>query len=259
MTRRIVRLVIVLTLVAGPLPTSGATFKNFDYWGGTWSDAEKSPLTGEDDLMCWAAVASNILEWTGWGGHVGGMTNTDQMFQYFQDHWTNQGGHMEYAWDWWFEGTDGTEFWSNWVDVPGGGFYPAENFYDYYESDPYSWGAMSAIDQYLRAGYGVGLLLFGPGGHAISCWGFDYNPEDPTDYTGIWVTDSDDDKSSTTAPDQLRYYLVRYDVGRWYLQDFYGSNEWYIQEVQALHRIPEPVGLYVLLVGSAAIIRKRRK
>ena len=58
----------------------------------------------EDDLMCWAAAASNVLEWTGWGV-VGGMTNTDEMFQHFQDHWTDLGGSSEYAWNWWFDGT----------------------------------------------------------------------------------------------------------------------------------------------------------
>ncbi|MHC4863454.1 MAG: hypothetical protein ACYTEX_05205 [Planctomycetota bacterium] len=33
------------------------------------------------------------------------MTNTHQMFGHFQDHWTDQGGLMEYAWQWWFDGT----------------------------------------------------------------------------------------------------------------------------------------------------------
>ncbi|MFO8012577.1 MAG: hypothetical protein R6X20_04635, partial [Phycisphaerae bacterium] len=116
-----------------------------DHWGGTWADAEKVPPDdgpGEDpnvpgtadDYMCWAAVASNLLEWTGWG-KTGGMTTADDMFAYFQDHWTDQGGNMYYGWDWWFDGTNDSpgdpDEWSQ-VDVPGGGFYPSQAFSDYY-------------------------------------------------------------------------------------------------------------------------------
>jgi hypothetical protein len=66
--------------------------------GGTWHDAEKSPTNEEDDLMCWAAAASNILAWTGWGYPSGtSFANEDDMFGYYQDHWTDQGGIMEFA------------------------------------------------------------------------------------------------------------------------------------------------------------------
>jgi hypothetical protein len=40
------------------------TYLLHEHWGGMWSDAEKSSINTEDDLMCWAAAASNILSWT---------------------------------------------------------------------------------------------------------------------------------------------------------------------------------------------------
>lgn len=214
---------------------TGTSYMLTDHWGGTWNDAEKGPTNTEDDMMCWAAAASNVLEWTGWG-LVGGMTNTDQMFTYYQDHWTDEGGLMEYGWDWWFDGTNLSQGWSGWsqVDVPGGGFYPSENFSTYFHIQDTEGQALAAIDQYIHAGYGTTIGIQGPGGHAITCWGFNYNAASPSQYYGIWVSDSDDDKSSTNPPDRLRYYEVALSGGRWYLQDFYGSNAWYISTVQAL-------------------------
>ena len=228
---------------SGPLgdatPT-GDSYMLIDHHGGSWADTEKSPTNTEDDLMCWAAAASNVLEWTGWGT-VAGMTTADQMFAYFQDHWTDQGGMMEYGWDWWFDGSNPSQGWPDWsqVDVAGGGFYPTENFFSYYHEESSDAAALSAIDQYLHAGYGVGIGIYGPGGHAITCWGYNYNPADTDDYYGVWVTDSDDYKSDPTPPDMLRYYEVAYTSGRWYLQDYYGSDAWYIGAVQALEQNPD--------------------
>ena len=219
---------------------TGSSYMLIDNHGGSWSDVEKSPVNTEDDLMCWAAAASNVLEWTGWG-LVSGMTTTDQIFAYFLDHWTDVGGMMEYGWDWWFDGTNPSQGWAGWsqVDVPGGGFYPTEIFSNYYHHESSDSVTLNAIDQYLHAGYGVTLGLYGGGGHAITCWGYNYNPADTDDYYGVWVTDSDDYKSQVSPPDMLRYYEVEYTSGQWYLQDYYGSGAWYIGEVQALEQNPD--------------------
>lgn len=237
-------------LLADVTPT-GSSYMLCDNWGGTWTDAEKLPDNSQDDLMCWAAAASNVLEWTGWG-NVAGMSNSDQMFTYYQNHWTDEGGLMEYGWDWWFDGTNPTQgsLTSSQVDVPGGGFHPDENFNDYYFSESSDRDVLSAIDTFTRAGYGVTLGLYGPGGHAITCWGFNYDPDDPSEYYGIWVTDSDDSKTSSDPADLLRYYEVQYQRGRrkWYLQDYYGTKDWYIGEVQALATMPD---VPIPLMGDA--------
>ncbi|MDO9515087.1 MAG: PEP-CTERM sorting domain-containing protein [Syntrophales bacterium] len=223
-----------LTLAVGSV--SATTYWGYDSYV---LDAEKSPTNTEDDLMCWAAAAANVLVSTGWGNIYS--TSEDAIFGYFQDHWTDEGGLPEFGWDWWFSGTNDMQGVADWsqVDVAGGTFYPGEVFTDYYARTWEDNLAMSAVDQYLHAGDGVTLGLYGPGGHAITLWGYDY--DDITgDYLGVWVTDSDDDKADTTPENELKYYDVLYGSDQWYLQDFYGSDAWYIGEVMALGQMPAP-------------------
>ena len=261
-TGAVLAVAIALAMAAGP--AAALTYKLTDHHGGTWADAEKSSGNTEDDLMCWAATASNVLEWTGWG-KTGGMTNTDQMFAYFQDHWTDEGGNAYYGWEWWFDGTNdsqGDPGWSQ-VDVAGGGFYPSLTFTDYYHWDPVNAeaDAMADIDAYLHAGYGVGLSISAGGsiGHAVTCWGFDYDPNTAEDYyTGIWLTDSDDNMNA------LRNYGLDYTGGEWHFVDYFGGDSYWITEVQGLEKnpiIPEPVtlaGLFLGIGSLAGYLRRRR-
>lgn len=240
----------------------GTQYRLFDLFGGTWHDAEKSSDNSEDDLMCWAAQTTNMLAWTGWG-NVGGMTNTDEMFTYFQDHWTDEGGNAWYGLDWWFDGTNDSQGMSGWsqVDVPGGGFYPTENIYDYRHWSGDDAAAMATVDAYIRSGWATGLSITGPGGHAITCWGFNVDPTDPDNYYGVWVTDSDDDKSGPAPrPDAMHYYDVSLSGGAWYLQDYYGSNSWYITEVIAMepNPIPEPVSMALLGLGGLVLLKRKK-
>jgi hypothetical protein len=247
---------------------TGDSYKLYSHWGGVWYDAEKTADNNDDDWMCWAATASNILQWTGWG-LVADMENSDEMFEHFQDHWTDLGSLMEFGWHWWFDGTviSPGPTWSD-VDVAGGGnFWPTYNFADYYHRQATDSQALAAIDDYLHHGYGVGLGIYRivggiTNGHAITCWGYNYDPIDPTDYIGLWITDSDDDKahlSTDPPPDRLRYYEVEFDntENRWYLQDFYGTDTWWIGEVQALEPFPLrpliPIDLILVLDRSGSM------
>jgi hypothetical protein len=228
-------------------PPDGATYMLYWAHGGTWCDVEKSPTNWDDDDMCWAAAASNVLEWTGWG-EVSGMSNTDQNFAHYLNHWTDQGGRTDYGWNWWFDGTNPAAGWPGWaqVDVPGGGDFwtPPYTYSDYVHIHEPDDTALQAIDSYLHNGWGTYLSITGPGGHAITCWGYTYTPGTPDYYTGIYITDSDDDKHLVTPPDSLRYYQVAYSGGRWYLQNYYGSNAWYIRRVGGLEPKPEPAFKY---------------
>jgi hypothetical protein len=119
--------------------------------------------------------------------------------------------------------------------------------------------ALSAIDTYLHSGYGVTAAIYtdAGGGHAVTIWGYDFEGQ----YKGLWITDSDDDKSNPNPPDSLRYYDVALSGGRWFLQDYYGtSNTWHIGSVQALDRapIPLPPAIVLLLSGLAGLIGLRR-
>ena len=225
-------LVVVLLAVSG---LGADTYLVFEQYGGHWSDVEKSPLTTDDDLLCWAAAASNALAYSGWG-IVGGMVNADEMFDHFTSHWTNKGGYMSFAWEWWFTGINPRQGYSAYAQVDvegGGGFYLDDTFSDYYQTEWYLESTMFSIDAFLREGSTVTIAVQGTMAHGVTVWGFDY---DLTGYQGIWLTDSDDDKGLTDPPDVLAYYDVVYDETseRWYIQDYYGTNANYIGQVQSL-------------------------
>jgi hypothetical protein len=204
-------------------------------WGGTFKDAEKSPTNSEDDNMCWAAAASNVLAWTGWGAS-GNMTDADTIFSYFVNHWTDAGGFSQFGYNWWFYGVNpaqGVAY--SQVDVAGGDFLtdPPPGINNYLHINNTRSQAMSSIDNYLHAGAGVTLWIAGPGSHVLTCWGFSYNPANPTQYTGIYVSDSDNNGHLTSPPDTMEYYPVSYNAnGNWYLQ----NTDWYIRSVVGLSR-----------------------
>lgn len=207
-----------------------------EHWGGTWSDAEKSPGTRDDSNLCWAAAASNVLEWTGWG-QVAGIATTDQALDYIEQHWSNVLGRPYYAWRWWFDDVDVSMAQGEEVDG-GGGFYPHKDVDDYvHQASVWERGreAMSTIDQYLHSGYGVTVSVIGGGlSHVVTCWGFSHHRNDPTEYTGIWITDSDDGKWTSGQPDQLRWYPVQLRDNRWHLQGYWGADHVSIDNVAGL-------------------------
>jgi hypothetical protein len=222
-----------------------------------WFDANKTISNPEDDLMCWAAAASNILAWGGWG--TTDFTTEDEIWQDFQDHWTDEGGLMGLGWNWWFNGVNpaqGLPGWSQ-IDVPGGGnHFPGLNFYDYFHRTGNDRLAMSAIDQYLHEGYGVAVAIYGPGGHALTVWGYEY--DDLTgEYTGLIFSDSDDYMSTDGSIRNLWLASLSYAGSRWYI----GGSSWYIGEVQALEgsAVPEPGTILLLLGGLFGLALSARK
>jgi hypothetical protein len=269
MRRKIVLGVFVFSLALAAATNSafGLSYFGYDEWGGTWHDAEKSTDTAVDDNWCWAATAANILAWTGWDAGFG--TDEDVIFSDMLDNSDEEestGGWMEYAWNWWFSGTDmGGHFADG-----SGGYYPEENLYDYYHSSGDSVNILSTIDSYLHSGYGTGLGIFGPDvGHAITVWGIEYHfdEENAIVYDGLYITDSDDDKNGPQPrPDDRPYYEVSFDSADnlWYLQDYYGRSDIHISVAQALERapeqvIPEPGTLFLLGLGLLGILALKRR
>ena len=205
-----------------------------DDWGGRVHNVKKTASSTEDDLMCWAAAASNILAWTRWGFPPSqSFGNEVDIFQYLQNHWIDQVGVPQKAWEWWFNGID-----QDGVDSPGGGFWdPPHSFNSSYFVDWNRSNALPTIADFLHNGYGVVIgLICQSYSHYITCWGYEYDNQG--NYLGIYTTDSDDDSQG------LRYYeLTRsgwsYDDW-WYFQYYKDSIEFFISEVHALNRYPKP-------------------
>jgi hypothetical protein len=221
------------------------TYYVYNYWGGTWHDANKT--WDGDNNLCWAAAASNILDWAGWGAQT--YTTQTAIFQYFTDHWTDAGSLPRYAWDWWLNGTLPPD-WKDWskVEVSGGNFWPLVPFSSVYGEG--SGDLLAAVDSFFDSGYGVTLAIYTStgGGHGLTCWGYDYTDLGGTiQYNGIYVTDSDD------KAEALRYYGLILSGGVYYLDDYFSSDNWYIGEVQALGQNPVPLPPALLLFGSGLL------
>lgn len=232
-----------------PLGASG-DYNLTNNYGGTWVDAEKTADNPDDDLMCWAAAAGNVLEWTGWGfvndPIEGRIKNSDEMFHVINHHWEDLGADVKVAWTWWFSGANISP--GGWAqpDVAGGGnYWPTYNVNDYMQTYAGS-ETLEHIDTYLSSGMGVALGIY-DGGHAITCWGIKYDDTynkttDPHDYyKGVYVTDSDNDKwhnSWDPPPDTIQYYDVDYNgtSNRW--EFTHGYNGWHIEDVYALVKNP---------------------
>ncbi|MCP4107502.1 MAG: PEP-CTERM sorting domain-containing protein [Desulfobacteraceae bacterium] len=250
-------LLLVLALfISGSGSAFGISYFGYDEFGGTWHDADKD--WDGDRLLCWAAVASNILDWGGWG--VSDYNTESSIFDNYEDHWTDRPGLPIYAFWWWFYGEDiSSDFpWEPSVDVAGGGNYFSDcNFYDYYH-EYWENDTMSAIDDYLHAGYGVNMTIYSfTGGHALTAWGFEY--DENGDYIGVYVTDSDDNRWGASG---LQYYSVSWNdsYDRWDIGDGMYSG-WHIGGVMALGRntIPEPGTIILVSFGLLGLAWLRLK
>lgn len=215
------------------------SYFGYDEWGGTWHDANKKIYWIDDDDMCWAAVASNVLFWGGWAPYY---DSAQEVFEGFVHLWSRGTGNSLNGWSWWLNGVlilnqasqpnEPGNFWSI------SGYDIVDYFYENSETQGNEEHLLDSIATYLHNGYGVRLSITEGGdvGHAITVWGYEY--AENGDYTGIWITDSDDsiiagglhgrEKKPKLLPVQL--------IGNyWYLGGDYDG--WYIEIVQALDRI----------------------
>jgi hypothetical protein len=251
-------LMLLLFLAAGPGFT--ASYLAYEHFGdGIWHDANK---TGTDDsLMCWAASASNVLDFARWD--TAAYSNQTAIFTNFKAHWTNQGSLAGIGWRWWFDGVNEAEGVSGWaqVNVSGGGnHWSGYNFSNFFsqrwvdDAGPTP-DLMAYLDQQLHLGKGATLNIYRSkldaqgneigwkDGHALTAWGYDL----AATYTDVFVTDSDDADGVTG----LREVAVNFNSvnGRWYLTNYAGGG-YFIGGVHTLaQRVPEPGTLFLLALG----------
>lgn len=217
-------LFMILVLLAAASPARSESYFLYDQYGGTWQDANKTAANTEDDLMCWAAAASNVLAWGKW---VTSAYNTGPaIFQYFTEHWTDNAGYMYWAYNWWLNGTPPPTTAYSYPDVPGGNFFPTHSAGNYV-TNVWSGNMMSSADSLLHSGKGVTMTIRNSrgGAHAVTLWGFSYSA--PGAYTSAFITDSDDGYYG------LREYSLIYQNDTWYLGDYFGGG-WYISDLEAM-------------------------
>lgn len=213
----------VLAVMAIASPAFGLTYLNYEQWGGTSNDVNK---TGNDDHnFCWAASASNVLSWAGWG--TASDPTAQNIFDEFKEHWwTGSGvsdgtGSTRNAWAWWLNGygnVNDNRIWkegSAYVNVAGGGnAWSQYKFEDYYQETSTRSTLMTSLKSYLTGGWGVSLFYDNPDvtkvDHIVTVWGYDY--DEAGNVTGLYITDSDDGKSDK------QFVPVTYNAGAGYWQ-----------------------------------------
>lgn len=246
-----------LDVITEPDERTGFTcqdYLNYEDWGGAWHDAEKV-FDMTDSEMCWAAAASNILAWTGWG--TSAFNSATEIFEQFKTFWTNEGGLPEYGWQWWVNGSVPPEdpnlspaTLEN-TDRESGNYWQAEDYARYFQENwavndlKYGEYLLSTIDELLHEGYGVVATTYseaGGFGHSFTVWGYRY-AQDGT-ITDLWVTDSDDSAS------ELRLVRLELENYLWHLQD--GAHEYRLKGIQAFQRNASVLGTEMTIRARAS-------
>lgn len=218
-----------------------------------WYDAEKDSVNQDDDNLCWAASASNILKWSKWDA---GYASEDAIFNFLEAETPlDAGGWWSQAWDFWFSG-----YWEAGDHFDGSDHPGYYSYNEYVSNSIVQWDVgetfMSDIENLFLNDYGVGVRIIADAedgiNHAVTAWGVEM---EAGVFTGIYLTDSDDDKY---GEDPRANELILYDVellnGKWYLTD-YTNETCYLDVYQALKMkaVPLPSSVFFLIQGVLGV------
>ena len=236
-------------------------------------DADKSESNTEDDNLCWAATASNMLWHTGWASVTNARNEQEFFDTYFVNSWPDAGGNVETAISWFMNdqsyyggSTNAYTFAGHYSQLMGQyGESPSDYVVVYSATES---GVLQNLSASLAKGDAVGLsarVYSTQNGHAITCWGYavntSYSSTDPRYYAGLYITDSDDEKSDK-FDDELNERKLLYIGLEWhdnlsrlssngktvggYMLDYNdrtGDNRYYLDDFQTLKQRPEKYAL----------------
>ena len=196
------------------------------YWEGNIPPGV-DPYDTSDSYMCWAATASNILKYTRWGyiDYDGDTTSGElyeDIYHEFLQVFHNSGGSGSLAFETYFD-------WH----------YPTLTWTDYFLQEYDTSLMMDSLKDWLEDDYGI-YLSVGTGtlgmGHAITAWGYTAVYTAGGQFIGydLAITDSDDEDDEDYG--DLQTYRVILDNNKWYLQNFYDSDNRFIRRIDALKK-----------------------
>lgn len=234
-------------------------------------DAEKQYVIRDEDGyymdsdqdLCWAAAASNVLHYTGWG-KAAGFGSADYLLEHFAACFEDGGSRAEYGLDWFFNGYYRAQSWDVWPKVNATGRLAYGTFPGYFPQycagdlielvnvTDRPWNIERAMTA-LREGCGVSIGLgwyyddgYRNGGHAITLWGYvkDISKNPVTDkeaYCALIISDSDNNITGGSdrrgAPDTLQVEPIGSaslaDMDTWCFYD-YGWGDGYLEDFTIL-------------------------
>ncbi|MFA6103799.1 MAG: pre-peptidase C-terminal domain-containing protein [Victivallaceae bacterium] len=235
--------------------SDGSTYYRVDNTSLRAIDAEKS--SAGDKELCWAATATNMLYWAGWGKNVGSLSVKieDDLFDYYKKYFTDAGSFIDSGINWFMSGKYDNKGNASAAALKpdigdGGGFFKSVSVSSYLTVDSKTKTVMSSIEDNLKAGNVCGLTIVWDqtSAHAVTCWGYGYDASVKKNsrnyYTGIYISDSDDDRwQGRTAPNVIRYcpitwnrkmgcYTVTYEAGTFgFLTEVVGLKRTYVFNV----------------------------
>lgn len=167
-------------------------------------DADKSEITdyGSASNMCWAGAAANSLHINGWGSR-GGFQNEQEIYAYFRDIYSNDGGNPTWAWiD--FTYTNGAG--ANAMQDEDGLYISSwftRSSADYVSKTSYTDRTLLYDFFFTQCGSGISnykapeLSMQGSVGHSVSLWGIEYDDTKATTdinrYKALYITDNQGD------------------------------------------------------------------
>lgn len=232
-----------------------------------WYDVDKSPDDTRDDMMCYAASASNLITWWQNGCQLtsSAPTHVDDIWATYLSYSKNHasGGDPLAAINWWISGVyapanerEAQRSLFNQVENPA--MITLNTFGGYYY-DQYGLGqdelkklldfsidyTGSDFGRLLGSGAGVSLLLKSDSGglaHVITLWGAEYT--ESGSLSKLWVTDSDDASVEMYYDELFSIDVVTGSNGKIYF-DAEGETGYY--ELMAMQGIS---GVYIDGISS---------